>query len=61
MNTKELEGRWNEQKGKLKLKYAVLTDNDLIYEEGQRDIMLGKIQTILGKTKEELNSILASL
>ncbi|MBK9109115.1 MAG: CsbD family protein [Saprospiraceae bacterium] len=61
MNTKELEGTWNEQKGKLKLKYAVLTDNDLMYEEGKRDIMLGKLQTILGKTKEELNQILSSL
>ena len=40
---------------------ADLTDNDLMYEEGQRDEMLGKLQVKLGKTKEELNKFLDSL
>ena len=60
MNTKETKGNWNELKGKLKQKFAVLTDNDLMYEEGKRDEMLGKLQIKLGKTKEELNKILSS-
>ncbi len=59
MNKTELEGTWNEQKGRLKQKFAVLTDNDLMYKEGKKDAMLGKLQIKLGKTKEELNSILA--
>jgi uncharacterized protein YjbJ (UPF0337 family) len=60
-NKTELKGNWNEQKGKLKQAFGVLTDNDLMYEEGKRDEMLGKIQIKLGKTKEELNSIISSL
>ena len=60
MNTKETKGNWNELKGKLKQKFATLTDNDLMYQEGKRDEMLGKLQIKLGKTKEELNDILSS-
>ena len=58
MNKTEAKGNWNEQKGKLKQKFAVLTDNDLMYEEGKRDEMLGILQIKLGKTKEELEKIL---
>ena len=61
MNTKEVKGNWNEQKGKLKQKFAVLTDNDLMFEEGKKDEMLGKLQIKLGKTKEELHKIIAAL
>ena len=60
MNTKIVKGNWNELKGKLKQQFAVLTDNDLMYEEGQKDEMLGKIQIKLGKTKEELDKIMSS-
>ena len=54
-------GNWDEQKGKLKQKFAVLTDNDLLFEEGKKEEMLGKLQTKLGKTKEELSAIIAAL
>ncbi len=61
MNKTEVKGNWNEQKGKLKQKFAELTDNDLMYEEGKRDEWLGKLQIKLGKSKEELNKIISSL
>lgn len=61
MNTTELKGTWNEQKGKLKQKFAELTDNDLMFEEGKKEEMFGKIQIKLGKTKEELHEIINSL
>lgn len=61
MNTTELKGNWNEQKGKLKQKFAQLTDNDLMFEEGKKEEMFGKIQVKLGKTKEELHQIINSL
>jgi uncharacterized protein YjbJ (UPF0337 family) len=61
MNIKETQGNWKELKGKLKQKFASLTDNDLMYEEGKRDEMLGKLRIKLGKTKEELYKILSSL
>ncbi len=61
MNTTEIKGNWNEQKGKLKQKFAVLTDNDLLFEEGKKEEMLGKIQNKLGKTKEEWLKIIENL
>lgn len=61
MNTTEIKGNWNEQKGKLKMKFASLTDDDLMYAEGKKEEMLGKLQIKLGKTKEELNKIMAEL
>ncbi len=61
MNTTTVKGSWNEQKGKLKKQFAVLTDNDLMFEEGKKDEMLGKLQIKLGKTKDEWTKILASL
>jgi len=61
MNTTEVKGNWNEQKGKLKQKFAVLTDNDLMFEEGKKDEMFGKLQIKLGKSKEELHKILDAL
>jgi uncharacterized protein YjbJ (UPF0337 family) len=60
-NSTELKGNWNEQKGKLKQKFAVLTDNDLMFAEGKKDEMFGKLQKKLGKTKEELRNIIAAL
>jgi len=61
MNTTEVKGNWNEQKGKLKLKFGYLTDNDLMFEDGKKDVMLGKLQIKLGKTKDELHKIIAAL
>ena len=61
MNKLETKGNWNEQKGKLKQKFAVLTDNDLMYEEGKQDEMYGRLQKKLGKTKEELHKIIGEL
>lgn len=57
----EMKGNWNEQKGKLKQKFAVLTDNDLLFAEGKKEEMLGRLQQKLGKTKEELNKIITAL
>ena len=61
MNKTEVKGNWNEMKAKLKSKYAVLTDNDLMYDEAQKEEMFAKIQKTLGKTKEELQEIFRSL
>jgi uncharacterized protein YjbJ (UPF0337 family) len=61
MNTTEIKGNWNEQKGKLKQQFANLTDNDLMFAEGKKDEMLGKLQIKLGKTKEELHKVMSGL
>ena len=57
----ELKGNWNEQKGKLMQKFAILTDNDLMFAKGKKEEMLGKLQIKLGKTKEELYKIILEL
>ena len=61
VNTTEVQGTWNEQKGKLKQRFAILTDNDFLFQEGKKDEMLGCLQVKLGKTKEELASIISRL
>jgi len=60
-NLTELKGNWNEQKGKLKQKFAVLTDNDLMFADGKKDEMFGRLQIKLGKSKEELQRIISAL
>jgi len=60
-NTTELKGNWNETKGKLKQKFALLTDNDLLLVEGKQDEMLGRLQAKLGKTKAEIQQVISDL
>jgi uncharacterized protein YjbJ (UPF0337 family) len=61
MNTTEMKGNWNELKGKLKKKYAILTDNDLMYEDGKEDEFYGRLQKKLGKSKSELQKLIDEL
>jgi len=61
MDRLELKGKWNELKGKVKQANASLTDDDLQYEEGKDDELIGRIQTKLGKTREEVIDWLKSL
>ena len=52
MNTLEIKGDWNITKGKLKEKWAKLTDSDLLYAEGKQDELIGRIQKRTGETRE---------
>ena len=61
MNIVAMKGNWLYLRGKLKQKYAVLTDDDLLFEQGKKEEMLGKIAIKLGKTKEELLQIIEAL
>jgi uncharacterized protein YjbJ (UPF0337 family) len=54
MNTLEIKGDWNIIKGKLKQKWAKLTDDDLQYAEGQGDELFGRIQKRTGETREAI-------
>ena len=60
-NLTEIKGNWNVIKGKLKQKYAILSDKDLLMVEGKEDEMLGRLQLTLGKTKEELEKVISEL
>jgi uncharacterized protein YjbJ (UPF0337 family) len=61
MTKLELKGSWNEIKGKLKQKYAGLTDDDLTFAEGKDDELLGRLQKKLGRSKDEIRDEIATL
>ena len=54
MNTLEIKGDWNIAKGKLKQKWADLTDDDLAYVSGKEDELVGRIQKRTGQTHEAI-------
>ena len=58
MNTLEMKGDWNIVKGKLKQKYAQLTDSDLKFAKGKEQELVGRIQKRTGQTKEAVESSL---
>jgi uncharacterized protein YjbJ (UPF0337 family) len=61
MDKLEIKGGWNELKGKIKQAYGDLTDDDLTYQEGQDDELLGKLQQKTGKGRDELVNWINSL
>lgn len=61
MSNLKFKGMWNEVKGKVKQKYADLTEDDLLYEEGKEDELIGRLQTKLGKSRDEVVDWLNSL
>ena len=58
MNKLEMKGNWNIAKGKLKKKWANLTDDDLRFEEGHQDELVGRIQKRTGQTREMVEKAL---
>jgi uncharacterized protein YjbJ (UPF0337 family) len=60
-NLNALKGTWLETKGKLKQRFAMLTDKDLFLLEGRQDELIGRLQIKLGKTKEEIQKIICEL
>lgn len=61
MDRLELKGNWNIIKGRLKQKYSNLTDDDLRYEEGKDDELIGRIQKRTGQSREEIVNYIKSL
>jgi uncharacterized protein YjbJ (UPF0337 family) len=49
-------GNWNVLKGKLKQSWASLTDDDLTYQDGKAEELLGRIQKKTGQSKEQVVS-----
>ena len=61
MDKLEIKGKWNEMKGKIKQANANLTDDDLQYEDGKDDELLGRMQQKLGKSRDEVVKWIKSL
>ncbi|WP_367615635.1 CsbD family protein [Pontibacter liquoris] len=56
-----MHGSWDDVKGQLKQNYADLTDDDLLYAEGKEDELFGRLQRKLGKTKDEIVSLISDM
>jgi uncharacterized protein YjbJ (UPF0337 family) len=57
----EIKGNWNETKRKLKQKFVMLTDSDLLFVKGSQDEMFSRLQEKLGKTREEIIKLISNL
>lgn len=57
----QMQGTWDEVKGRLRTRYGSLTDDDLEYVEGQEDHFLGNLEFKLGKGKKELRRIIEEI
>lgn len=56
-NTDE-KANWKNQKERLRTAFPNLTDEDLNFDYGRKNEMLGKLATKLGKTTPELVTVL---
>lgn len=54
VNADQLKGNWRQFKGELKKKWADITDDDLLYIEGHKEKLDGKIQERYGDKQEEV-------
>jgi uncharacterized protein YjbJ (UPF0337 family) len=53
MNWDRIEGQWNQFKGQARQRWGKLTDDDLDVVAGKREELVGRLQTIYGKRKDE--------
>jgi len=53
VNEDILKGKWSELKGKAKKKWGKLTDDDLMVISGQKEKLVGVLQTKYGYAKEK--------
>lgn len=50
-----------EEIGKLKQKFAIIMEDDLLFEEGRREELWAKYQACIDQTEKELTKIVSSL
>ena len=60
-NLTELKVNWKEQKNNLKQRFALLTEDGLMSDEGKKEAMIEKLQSKFGKSKEQIKAIISSL
>jgi uncharacterized protein YjbJ (UPF0337 family) len=58
MTKLEIKGDWNIIKGKLKQKWATLTDDDLQFAAGKQEELMGRIQKRTGESREAVEKAL---
>ena len=57
----KLRGNWNIAKGKIKQQWGELTDDDLDYQEGREEELVGRIQRKTGERKERINEFFENM
>jgi uncharacterized protein YjbJ (UPF0337 family) len=53
MNRDVIKGQWKQLQGKVKQQWGKLTDDDIARINGDRDLLVGRIQELYGRTREE--------
>jgi uncharacterized protein YjbJ (UPF0337 family) len=53
MDWNQIQGQWKQLKGKAKIKWGQLTDDEIDVVEGRRDELVGKIQQRYGIAKDQ--------
>ena len=61
MNWQQVEGQWDQVKGKVRTQWGRLTDDDLEQAHGRRDRLVGKIRERYGEAKEKVEERLDAL
>jgi len=59
MNWEQIQGKWQEFKGQVKVRWGKLTDQDITVINGKRDILAGKIVERSGASKEQAEKEIA--
>jgi uncharacterized protein YjbJ (UPF0337 family) len=54
MDWSHIEGNWKQFKGKVKERWADLTDDDLLKIEGDRDQLEGRLHARYGTAKDQI-------
>lgn len=52
MNREQIQGKWEQARGKVKAKWGQLTDDDLAEIDGKWEQLIGKLRERYGYTKE---------
>ena len=53
MNWDQIKGKWRQAKGQVQQKWGKLTDDDLAVVDGQREVLVGRVQERYGLAKED--------
>ncbi len=53
MNQDILKGHWKQLQGRVRQRWGRLTDDDVVLIQGDRDVLMGKIQEYYGRSREQ--------
>jgi uncharacterized protein YjbJ (UPF0337 family) len=54
MNWDILKGQWTQLKGKMRQQWGKLTDDELDQIQGDREVLIGKLQQRYGRSREQV-------